>query len=80
VEVPELQFYVHAAEEGGYWAECHIPENALFTQGENLDELHHNVAEVSMLYLETLADDLGAEVPSEAKFSLHFVEPVEQAA
>jgi len=40
----KLKVIVHPAEEGGYWAEVPaIPGCA--TQGENMDELMHNVQE-----------------------------------
>ena len=61
MEVPELQFVVKQEEDGGYCASCTFPGNGLFTQGDTLEELHANIAEVTQLYLDDLADELGEQ-------------------
>jgi predicted RNase H-like HicB family nuclease len=46
---------IHAAEEGGYWAEC--PELCgCFTQGETLPETKNNMREAVDLFVDTSAD------------------------
>ena len=42
LEIEDLKAYVHAAEEGGYWAEVPSLPGCL-TQGETLDEVVENL-------------------------------------
>jgi predicted RNase H-like HicB family nuclease len=80
MEFPELHFDVHEDESGGYWARCVVTDGGLYTQGDTLDELHANVIEVSLLYLEEMAEEMGIDLPEKPRFTLRFSEPVEKAA
>ena len=80
MEIPELQFEVRREDDGGYVAACQLPGHGLFSQADSLEELHSNLQEVVELYLDGLADELGEAAPREARFALHFTEPVGRAA
>lgn len=80
MDLPELHFTIEAEEDGGYSAACLLPGHGVFTQGDSLGELHANLEEVTQLYLEGLADELGAAAPTAARIVLHFVQPVGRAA
>ncbi|MHC1623418.1 MAG: type II toxin-antitoxin system HicB family antitoxin [Candidatus Methanospirareceae archaeon] len=48
---------IHAAEEGGYWAE--VPSlPGCFSQGETFEEVKENVREAIEVYLESQEKDL----------------------
>jgi predicted RNase H-like HicB family nuclease len=80
MDVPELQFVVEQEEGGGYSAYCNLPGHGIFTQAASLEELRTNLAEVTQLYLASLADEQGAAAPQAARIAMHFVEPVGRAA
>ena len=47
----EYKVIIHAAEEGGYWAE--IPElPGCFSQGETLDEIKENIRESALAWMQ----------------------------
>lgn len=46
---------IHAAEEGGYWAECPQLEGC-FTQGETIQETQANMYEAVDLYIDDSPD------------------------
>ncbi len=51
----KIQAIVHAAEEGGFWAE--VPAlPGCFTQGESMDEIKANLMEAVEGWLETATD------------------------
>jgi len=68
----EYTVLIHAAEEGGYWAEAPALPGC-FSQGETLDEALANVREAIELHLESLRDE-GQEVPRDAGFVIGRVE------
>jgi hypothetical protein len=76
----ELRFVVKRDAAGGYTASCSVPGHGLFTAAENLEELRANLAEVTQLYLDALADKLGSAAPGTAQFAMHFAEPIGKAA
>jgi predicted RNase H-like HicB family nuclease len=80
VEFPELQFVVKPDVDGGFYAFCDMPGHAIATQGDSLDELYDNVLEVSLLYLEDLADEKGLPAPQTARFAMHFPDATDRAA
>jgi predicted RNase H-like HicB family nuclease len=80
MDVPELQFLIEHEADGGYCASCSLPGEGIYTQGDNLEELHANLEEVVQLYLEGLADDLGSSAPNAATISLKFITPIRKAA
>ena len=63
---------IHAAEEGGFWAE--FPElSGCFTQGETLEELRINAQDVVTGFLKVLRE-MGKEAP-EGIVSVEAIEP-----
>lgn len=46
----KYHFKIHKEDEG-YWAEC-IELNGCVTQGDTLEELHHNIREALQVYLQ----------------------------
>jgi predicted RNase H-like HicB family nuclease len=48
MQMSEITFRIHHAEEGGFWAEAE--GWAIFTQGETLDELEANIREAVACY------------------------------
>ena len=59
---------IHAAEEGGYWAEVPALPGCL-TQGETLDEVTHMAKEAIEGYLEAVVKH-GEQIPMEEKSNL----------
>ena len=43
---------IHAAEKGGYWAECLMPNGGSTTDGDTIQETQKNMFEAMELYLE----------------------------
>lgn len=66
-------------DEEGYSASCTMPGYGLHTQGDTLEELHQNLEEVALLYLDDIADELGVDAPSEALISVNFIKSVIRA-
>lgn len=59
-----LKAVIHAAEEGGYWAE--VPAlPGCFTQGETMDEIRANIREAIEGWL--MAEDTAAQSVSEGE-------------
>jgi predicted RNase H-like HicB family nuclease len=50
-DIKQYNVVIHAAEEGGYWAECPQLEGC-FTQGETVRQTERNMYEAVELFLE----------------------------
>jgi len=55
---------IHPASEGGYWAECSMPNGGCTTDGNTLQETQKNMFEAMDLYLE--------DYPEVAEYFLNF--------
>lgn len=70
---------IHAAEEGGFWAE--VPAlDGCYTQGESVDEVLENVKEAIELHLEVMREDGIAPPPPDAIRVAHVTVPTPSAA
>jgi predicted RNase H-like HicB family nuclease len=70
---------IHAAEEGGFWAE--VPAlDGCYTQGESVDEVLENVKEAIELHLEVMREDGIGPPPPDAIRVAHVTVPAPSAA
>lgn len=62
----EYTVIIHAAEEGGYWAE--VPAlSGCFSQGETVEKTLENIKEAIDLHVEVLCEE-GQEIPADEGF------------
>lgn len=63
-----LQFMIHKAEEGGYYAEA--AGHAIYTQGESIDEVVANIREAVGCHFEEEMPDSKYKLPIIANFEV----------